>query len=172
MRSLKLIFGLGVTFLIISCLPSGSATSGKLISYGEYRGHFVAVTEGLHIQAWGVDNRNLTLYILDFDNGYRAINESSLENVSYLCSFENLSYIDTNIIIPKPGWYTILVTSSNAEYTVIRYDINISRNIPHIGPLILGLSLISCCIFFKLYKMVSERRVIGDVSHVSKNGQT
>ncbi len=166
MSSLKLIFGLGVTFLIISFLYGNAATSGKLLYYGEYSGHFVAVTEGVHIQAWGRDNRNLTLYVLDFDNGYKALNENSLENVSYLYIYENVTYVETNILVSSPGWYTILVTPSNPESVIIRYDISIGRNIPHIGPLVLGLFLIICCIFFKAYRWISEGKLPGGFSRV------
>lgn len=171
LRSLKLIFGLGVTLIIVSFLYGGVAVSGKLLAYGEYCGHFVAVTEGIHIQVWGRDNRNVTLYVLDFDNGYKAINERSLENVSYLFIYENVSYLEINILVSAQGWYTVLVTPSSAEHTYMRYDININRNIPHVGPFVLGIALIIFDILLVVYKAISAGKLKGRLSNVltSKN---
>jgi len=158
-----------VSFLIISILYGSTAISGKLLYQGEYSGHFVAVTEGVHIHAWGQDNRNFTLYVLDFDNGYKALNESSLENVSYVCIYENVAYIEINVLVPSPGWYVILVTPSNPDDSVIRYDIIISRNVPHLGPFFLGLFLVLGCILFKGKKAISERNLSLGMPHVFGN---
>lgn len=146
---------LGFVFLFVSFIQGTADMSGRLIYYGNYDGFVVPSNGKIYIEAWGRDERPFSLYILNLDDMIIAIDEGSLDNVTPILTIENVVHYTATIEVPETGWYGILITQTNDSYANMRYDIVVSRGVPHNYLLIPGIFLIG---FGILIAMISKHR--------------
>jgi len=143
---------IGVTLVVLSYVgptiePSYMVVSG--LQSGLYRGYMVnAATDfDLRMVSWNDDS--FSVYFMDYDNGKQALEDQSIENVTAMLSFHNVTSLYAHISIPAPGWYTLLVTPiSNG--TISSLHIEIDRPVPNPGFFLSGLSALLVGILWSL----------------------
>ena len=159
MRVTKFIIILGFAFLLASFVPSPFASQGDLISRGYYECFLVNGSGNLFVEVSGADNRNISLYVLDYENTAVLVREESLENTTPLFIMENALYFSGIILLPRSGWYGIVVLAniSNPALSNMRYDIHITRAVPYLVPILLFTILEVLGIGFIFYRKFERK---------------
>lgn len=90
-----------------------------------------------------------SVYFMDYNNGKQALEDQSIENVTAMLSFHNVTSLYAHISIPAPGWYMLLVTPiSNG--TISSLHIEIDRPVPNPGLFLSGSSALLVGILWSL----------------------
>ncbi|MFO7835747.1 MAG: hypothetical protein R6V83_03760 [Candidatus Thorarchaeota archaeon] len=136
-RITKLVTMIGITFLLVSFIPSGSFGPGSFVDYGTYEGTVFGAVGNIHVNISTYNSSGLQVYVLDYDDLTSALENGSLEGTDPLMSIEVLSNYSGIIEIPHPGLYAILFTPTYNE--TVYWDVQISRPLPHTGAFHVGL---------------------------------
>ena len=152
MRLARFLAIIGVTLVVLSYVgptiePSYMVVSG--LQSGLYRGYMVNVATdfGVQIASWHDDP--FSVYFMDYDNGKQALEDQSIENVTAMRSFHNVTSLYAHISIPAPGWYMLLVTPSSNK-TISFLTVEIDRPVPNPGFFLSGLSSLLVGILWSL----------------------
>ncbi|MBY8998200.1 MAG: hypothetical protein KGD60_10735 [Candidatus Thorarchaeota archaeon] len=139
MRAVKFFIILGFAFLLASFVPSPFASRGNLIDRGYYECFLVNGSGNLLVEVSGADYRNISLYVLDYEDTAVLVREESLENTTPLFFIENVFNFSGIISLPRPDWYGVVVLANiaNPALTNMRYDIYITRPVPYLVPILL-----------------------------------
>lgn len=162
MRLVKFLIIIGVTLVLLSYISpivdlSYSTDFG--LNPGEFRGYMVNCNNELDIRVASFQGEPFTVYFMTYENGYRALEEGSLENVTVLQMFSNITSLNQPLSIPSPGWYAILVTPSTNE-TIRLLEIDFGKQIPNQGLVVAGASFlfVGILIFFIVSRKQSIQR--------------
>ena len=157
MRLGKFLIIIGVTLVLLSYISPiielSYATQFEL-DPGEFRGYMVNCNNALDIRITSSNEEPFTVYFMTSENGYRALEEGSLENITILQMFSNTTSLSQHLSIPSPGWYAILVTPSTNE-TIHFLEIDFGKQIPNQGLVVTGLSFLFVGI---LYFLIMSRK--------------
>ncbi len=138
MRIAKFLIILGLAFLIASYVPAPSSSHGNLVSGDRYHCFVVKVTNNLYVDVSGAENRNFSLYILDYNDTLIFLTDGSLENTEPLFSWENIQQFSGVLSLPEPGWYGVIITSSISDPSFnMRYDLYLTHATPYFTPFLL-----------------------------------
>lgn len=107
-----------------------------------YDAYFYAAAGNLHVTIASTDHRNLSLYFMVYDEGLRALDEKSLDNVTLLLKQENINSYEGVLIIPQQGGYVILIASANTDLNSVGYNMTVQRVIPNLSVLAIGAIMI------------------------------
>ena len=157
MRLGKFLIIIGVTLVLLSYISPNidlSYTTGFGLDPGEFRGYVVNCDSELDIRVASIQEDPFTLYFMTYENSRRALEEGSLENVTVLQMFSNITSLSQPLSIPSPGWYAILVTPSTNE-TIHFLEIDFGKQIPNQGLVVTGLSFLFVGI---LYFLITARK--------------
>jgi hypothetical protein len=159
MRIAKFIIILGFAFLLASFVPSPLAYQGKLISRDYYECFLVNGSDNLLVDVSGADHRNISLYVLDYEDTIVLVREESLVNTTPLFFIENVLNFSGIITLPRPGWYGVVVLANiaNPALTNMRYDIYITRAVPYLVPILLFAALEVLGIGLILYRRFEKK---------------
>ncbi|TFH05476.1 MAG: hypothetical protein E4H14_12680 [Candidatus Thorarchaeota archaeon] len=157
MRLARFLIIIGVTLVLLSYIspivdPSYSTDFG--LDPGKFRGYVVNCNSELDIRITSSHEEPFTVYFMTYENGYRALEEGSLENVTILQIFSNTTSLSQRLSIPSPGWYAILVTPSTNE-TIRFLEIDFGKQIPNQGLVVAGASFLIVGI---LYFLIASRK--------------
>jgi len=142
MRKVKILFILGIALLLVSFVPGSFTNRGDVIDRDPFSCILVNGSGNLWVEVYGRDNRNISLYVLDYDDTLSLVEEGNLENTAPLFSIENVESFVGPISLPEPSWYGVIVQAniSNPDLSNMRYDIYITRELPHKIPFSLFIS--------------------------------
>ncbi len=157
MRLARFLIIIGVTLVLLSYISpinDLSHTTVFELDPGEFRGYVVNCGSELNIRVASIQEDPFTLYFMTYENSCRALEEGSLENVTVLQMFSNITLLSQPLSIPSPGWYAILVTPSTNE-TIHFLEIDFGKQIPNQGLVVTGLSFLFVGI---LYFLIMSRK--------------
>lgn len=140
-RLVQLIFVVGAILAIVSFNAGATSNMYGPVEPGVYDVFFYAAFGNLHIRIASTDDRNLSLYFMVFEEGLRALEENSLDNVTWLLAQENFNSYEVMLQVPQPGWYAILVSSADTNSGAVGYHMATQRVVPHLRVLVLGASM-------------------------------
>jgi len=142
MRLVRFLIIIGVTLVLLSYISpiiDLSYNTGSGLDPGEFRGYMVNCNVELDVRVASFQNEPFSVYFMTSENGYRALEEGSLENVTILQVFSNETSFSHRFSIPSPGWYAILVTPSTNE-TISIFEVDFGKQIPNQGLVVTGAS--------------------------------
>lgn len=145
MRCVRFLGFLGLVFVLLSFIsPMVAPTYNPYVNLapGDFRGVMVNCDTVLAVQIISENEIPFTVYILDYENGVRALQEGSLENVTVIDSYSNRTELIKRIPILEPGWYSVLVTPYTNE-SLSFFEVTIERPIPSPAMLLTGVSVLS-----------------------------
>ncbi len=143
-RLSKSLFVLAIALLMISFNPGSVYQSHGPVEPSNYRGKFFAVTTDIHFEITSDDHRNLSVYLMGYEDGYRMLEEVSIENVTWIVAFENINSFKGVLDIPERNWYALIIIAPANE--TVAYTMTMSRVTPYLDILALGVLLIVLCI--------------------------
>ena len=152
MRLARFLAIIGVTLVVLSYVGPTIEHSYMVVSglqSGLYRGYMVNVATDFDLRMVSWQDDPFSVYFMDYDNGKQALEDQSIENVTAMISFHNVTSLYAHISIPAPGWYTLLVTPSSNE-TISHLDVEIDRPVPNPGFFISGSSALLVGILWSL----------------------
>ncbi len=133
MRLARFLAIIGVTLVVLSYVGPVIEPSYMVVfelQSGLCRGFMVDATTDFDVQILSLEDDPFSVYFMDYDNGKQALEDQSIENVTVMLSFHNVTSLYAHILIPVPGWYTLLVTPSSNE-TISHLDVEIDRPVPN-----------------------------------------
>lgn len=144
MRLARFLMIIGVTLVLLSVISP--VVEPTYVAYfnlrpDQFRGCMVNCNSGLDIQISSERNEPFSVYVMNYENGLRMLENGSLENVTVIHVFYNRTLLIQHISIPVPGWYAILVTPSGNE-TITFLEVTIANPVPNPGLLLSGVSVI------------------------------
>ncbi|NHI83796.1 MAG: hypothetical protein EAX81_05800 [Candidatus Thorarchaeota archaeon] len=140
MRITKFFIILGIAFLLASFLPSRSANYESIVvDRNHYECFLVRGAGNLFVEASGVEDRNISLYVLSYDDTLVLIQEDSLENTTPIFMKENILHFSDVINLPERDWYGIVVTFCfvNSSFGETSLHIHIAEVTPYPAPFFL-----------------------------------
>ena len=150
MRKVKILIILGIALLFVSFVPGSFTDRGDLIYRDEFQCYLINGSGNLWVEVYGADSRNISLYVLDYDDTLSLVEEGTLENTDPLFSIENVENFVGSISLPEQGWYGVIIQANitNPNLSNMRYDIYLTRELPHKIPFILFISseIVSFCL--------------------------
>ena len=152
MRLARFLAIIGVTLVVLSYVGPTIEPSYMVVfelQSGLYRGFMVDATTDFDVQILSLEDDPFSVYFMDYDNGKQALEDQSIENVTAMLSFHNVTSLYAHISIPAPGWYMLLVTPSSNE-TISHLDVEIDRPVPNPGFFISGSSALLVGILWSL----------------------
>ncbi len=135
----KLLMIIGITFLLISFVPSSEFGFSSEVEHGAYEGRVFGAVGNTYIEVYTYNSSVLCVYIVSYDELMIALENASLEETHPLIALEGIKNYSDVIEIPLPGMYAILVTPYNNE--TIFFHIEVARPLPHSGILFTGIIL-------------------------------
>jgi hypothetical protein len=154
----QIIFFAGVTLIIVSFMAGAPSSTYGPVEPSVYDAYFYATTGNLHVTIASTDHRNLSLYFMTYDEGFRALEEKSLDNVTVLLKQENVNSYDGVLCIPQQGGYAILIATASTDSSAVGYNMTVQRVIPYLSVLSTGALMI-------VFAVMLERRVIYQKFH-------
>ncbi|MHC4750497.1 MAG: hypothetical protein ACYTFW_11545 [Planctomycetota bacterium] len=112
------------------------------VAPGVYDAYFYATTEDLHVAIASTDHQNLSFYFMVDDEGLRALEEKSLDNVTVLLKQENINSYNGVLSIPQQGGYAILIAPANTNVSSVGYNMTVQRLVPYLSVLATGALMI------------------------------
>lgn len=134
----QIIFVVGVTLMIVSFMAGTPSNAYGPVEPDVYDAYFYATTGNLHVTIASTDHRNLSLYFMAYDEGLRALEEKSLDNVTVLLKQENINSYDGVLSIPQQGGYAILIASAHTDSSPVGYNMIVQRVVPYLIVLATG----------------------------------
>ena len=159
MRVAKFFIILGFAFLLASFVPSPYVSHGDLIERGYYECFLVNGSGNLFVDVTGRDYRNISLYVLDYEDTLVLVREESMENTTPVFVLENVLNFSGSISLPRPDWYGVVVIANiaNPALSNMRYDIIITRAVPYSIPILLFTILEVLGIGFIFYRIFEKK---------------
>ncbi len=143
-RLSKSLFVLSIALVIISFNPGSVYQSYGPVEPGNYKGRFFAAITDINFEIVSADHRNLSVYLMGYEDGYRMLEEVSIENITWIVAFENINSFKGVLDIPERDWYALIIIAPANE--TVAYTMTMSRVTPYLDILALGVLLIVLCI--------------------------
>ncbi len=163
MRIVKFFIVIGIVFMITSFIPGSTVTHGTIAESDEYHCFMVAGAGNIYVNVRGADNRNLSLYVLTYEDTIILTNSGSLVYTHPVFSVYNFSEYTGIVVLPSTGWYCIAITPciSDPILTNTRYDIVITRATPYVFPFLISvvLEVFGVGLLIKKYRTVDSGSV-------------
>lgn len=140
MRIAKFLVILGFAFLLASFVQSIPAHyESMILEKNEYECFLVRGAGNLFVEASCSEDRNISLYMLSYNDTLVLIKENSLYDTTPLFRKENIQYFSSVITLPERGWYGIVITfsSMNSSFEETSLNIHIAEANPYPIPFFL-----------------------------------
>lgn len=139
MRVAKSIIILGLAFLLASFIPGRSLDYQNLMISGHYESFMVNGAGNVFVQVSNTENKNISLYVLSYNDTLVLVSEDSLENTTPLFQKEDFVNFSSIIALPERGWYGIVVATNSVNPSIDKtfIDIHINRPTPYLVPFLL-----------------------------------
>lgn len=138
-RCAMLLLIVGLTFLLVSFIPSSQYGDGTTVDYGTYRGRVFNAAGDVQMDVYTYTTDGLCFYVLTYDDLIVALEDASLQNTHPLVALEGVTNFSLVVEIPVPGLYAYLGTPYRNE-TVFFYSV-LKQPLPHTGLLFAGITL-------------------------------
>lgn len=135
----KFLLIVGLTFLMVSLIPTTGYGPGTTVDYGTYEGHVFSAAGNVDMDVYTYTTNGLCFYVLTYDDLLVALKDASLENTHPLVAMEGVSNFSLVVEIPVPGLYAFLATPYRNE--TVFFDVEFSQPLPHTGLLFTGMFL-------------------------------
>ena len=135
----KFLLIVGLTFLLVSFIPSIQYGDGTTVDFGTYEGRVFNAAGDIHMDVYTYTTNGLCFYVLTYDDLIVALKDTSLENTHPLVAMEGVTNFSLVVEIPVPGLYAYLGTPYRNE--TVFFDVDIMQPLPHTGLLITGAAL-------------------------------
>ncbi len=145
----QIIFVVGATLIIVSFMAGAPSSAYGPVEPDVYDAYFYTTAGKLHVAIASTDHRNLSLYFLVYDEGLRALEEKSLDNVTVLLKQENINSYDGVLSIPQQRGYVILIASANTDLNPVGYNMTVQRVVPNLSVLATGAFMIVLAVVLK-----------------------
>ncbi|MGY5881954.1 MAG: hypothetical protein RTV31_17035 [Candidatus Thorarchaeota archaeon] len=155
---------LGLVLILISMIPGYNFDGSGELYPGEYTLHPFQCVDAPYID-FDVDrllspvpynHTDASLYILSLGDCQKFVEGSSLETLIVYFQAINVSECYTVPDLPTPGYYVILVTTTDARG--IGYTLHVYRPIPHLSIIISGVLVLSLGLVLHYHTFYTKRR--------------
>jgi hypothetical protein len=137
MRLGQLLLALGIMLVLISFLGSPPVGQSLTLSNNSYRGFMFRAVTDIIVEAKAITpSANFSFFILDIDNTKEFVLNGTLNEARPLAEFSDLHEYADAIGIPKPGLYSVFLTTSHTEQ--IEVSFNIRSRTPYLTILLAG----------------------------------
>ncbi len=152
----QIIFVVGATLIVVSLMAGESSNAYGPVEPDVYDAYFYAAAGNLHVAIASTDHRNLSFYFMVYDEGLRALDEKSLDNVTVLLKQENINSYEGVLSIPQQGGYAILIASGNTDLSPVGYNMTVQRVVPNLSLLTTGAFMIVLAVVLE-WRLIYQR---------------
>jgi hypothetical protein len=150
-RISKLLLAISISLMIVSFNPGPVKDLEGPVAPEDYDGHFFSAISDMYLEFASADEKTVSIYLMTYENGYHALENASLDNVTWIMVIENCSFYSGFIEIPEKNWYVIIVVPE--VNSTVAYNMKLYRVVPYTDTLLCGITILLFCSIIE-YKMV------------------